>query len=86
MKTQSGKVLVGIFIGCAILAAIGCWYDNHHPRLNTFYRDMAHVEIHIDRPIEDISREVERDNESDYDRIDREITERNGENDFDRMS
>lgn len=81
------KPLIYLFIAIAILASTGCIWENYRMKKSyTCNPFLAHMEIHADRPIEEIAREIVRENESKDDRIQREAQEKSQENEWEAMS
>ena len=60
-KTQSGKVLLGIFAISAVVCCFGCWQDNAHPSNRGWTGEIAHVEVHGHRPLDEAIKEQARD-------------------------
>jgi len=79
------KLLIGCFVFGTIVCICGCLWDNTHTS-NKNWIPYYVTEIHAHRPIEDVVSEIERDNESQRERIEREAEERDQDTDFGRMS
>lgn len=62
-KTQSGKVLLGIFLASGLLAMFGCWYENNHPSNKSWTGHISHCEVHGHIPLERALKEEARDRE-----------------------
>lgn len=75
---------LGVF---TILACVGCMLDNWYSKKSkTCNPIFCHIEIHSDRPIKDIAKEIARDKETQETQIEREVLEAVAANEWESMS
>lgn len=81
------KLFFEIIGGAIVVAALACEIDRQltKDRLPLCNPILAHLEVHCDRPIEDVIKEIEREHETEYDRFERECEESDRETEFGQM-
>jgi len=80
------KPLIYIFVIVVIITSIMCYVEkkkNHCYTCNPVY---CHVEVHADRPIQEIIQEIVRESESPRETAEREVQEMSSSNEWSSMS
>lgn len=87
MKEET-KLITGVLGGFCLLAVAACAVEVYAARdlPNTCSPIFAHIDLHCDRPIEEVIKECDREKETESEKFDREYRESEKDSDFGRMS